>query len=126
MKDLVARLEVKRRTAIIRHFSRNEECAELLSESRAYDEEAKEPVTSMSIQQWINNSCCANIAMNKCTMHDIKTIQKMCVTVFDKFDNVCKDTDVFTATVEQCGKQIHDYNKNYATLKLQEESKLKR
>lgn len=131
VKDIVARLEAKRRTAIIRHFSRNEECAELLSENRAYVEGAKEPVPSVSIQQWINNSCCANVAMNKCTMRKIKTMspsiqRKICVTAFEKTEGVCKDTDVFTVTVGQCGKQMHNYNKNYANIKLREESKLKR
>ncbi|XP_014489487.1 PREDICTED: thioredoxin domain-containing protein 11 [Dinoponera quadriceps] len=132
VKDIVTRLEAKRRTAIIRHFSRNEECAELLSESRVYVEEAKEePIASVSIQQWINNSCCANIAMNKCTMREIKTMsplvqRKICVSVSERFDGVCKDTDVFTVTVEQCGKQVCNYNKNYAVMRLQEESKLKR
>lgn len=129
VKDIVARLEAKRRTAIIRHLSRNEECAELLNESRVYVEEAKEPVASVSIQQWINNSCCANVAMNKCTMRELKTIsplvhKEMCMTASEKFDGVCKDTDVFTVTVGQ--KQVYDYNKKYATMKIQEESKLKR
>lgn len=131
VKDIVARLEAKRRTAIIRHFSRNEECAELLGESRAYVEETKEPIASVSIQQWINNSCCANVAMNKCVIREIKTMsplvqKKMCVTASEKSDDVCKDTDVFTVTVGQCGKQMYNYNKNYAKMKLQEESKLKR
>ncbi|XP_011861942.1 PREDICTED: thioredoxin domain-containing protein 11 isoform X2 [Vollenhovia emeryi] len=130
-KDIVARLEAKRRTAVIRHFSRDQECADL-KENKTYTEQIKESVASISIQQWINNSCCANVAMNKCLLCKTKVMnpleKEMCTVISKKFNDVCKDTDVFTTpvTIRQREKQIYNYNKNYVSIKLQEESKLKR
>lgn len=128
VKDIAARLEAKRRTAVMHHISRNEECTNLLS--KVYTKQIKESITSVSIQQWINISC-ANIAMNKCFLCKTKIISPLakketCVAVSEKFDDVCKDTDIFMASmvVRQCGKQIFDYNK-YMTMKL-EQPKLKR
>ncbi|XP_071574071.1 thioredoxin domain-containing protein 11 isoform X2 [Temnothorax nylanderi] len=130
VKDIVARLEAKRRTAVIRHFSRNQECADL-KKNKTFTEQIKESVTSISIQQWINNSCCANVATNKCLLCKTKVMnpleKEICTVISKKFD-VCKGTDVFTIPVMigQHEKQIYNYNKNYVSIKLQEESKLKR
>ncbi|XP_024891528.1 thioredoxin domain-containing protein 11 isoform X1 [Temnothorax curvispinosus] len=131
VKDIVARLEAKRRTAVIRHFSRNQECADL-KKNKTFTKQIKESVTSISIQQWINNSCCANVAMNKCLLCKTKVMnpleKEICTVISKKFDDVCKDTDVFTIPVMigQHEKQIYNYNKNYVSIKLQEESKLKK
>jgi len=129
IKDIITRLEAKRRTAVIRHFSRTQECTDL-KKNKTYTEQIKESITSISIQQWINNSCCANIAMNKCFLCKkmIDPLEKeMCTVISKQIDNVCKDIDVFTTpvTIEQHEKQICNYNKNYMSIKL-EESKLKR
>lgn len=134
VKDIVARLSAKRRTAVMRHLSKNEECADLLSESkesRTNIEKVKEPLASISIQQWINNSCCANVAINKCSSCKMKTMSPLsredtCASaVLARFDNVCKDIDIFRTPmkIERCEKQIHDRNKDYLTIKPQEESK---
>ncbi|XP_036142667.1 thioredoxin domain-containing protein 11 isoform X2 [Monomorium pharaonis] len=130
VKDIVTRLEAKRRTAMIRHFSRNQECANL-KKNNTYTEQITESVASILIQQWLNNSCCANVAMNKCLLckTNINSLEKeICTDISKKIDNVCKDTDIFTipVTIKQHGKQIYNYNKNYVSIKLQKESKLKR
>lgn len=132
VKDIVAHLETKRRTAMIRHSSRNQECADLLKKNKTYTEQIKESIASISIQQWINNSCCANVAMNKCLLCKTKVMnpleKEICTIVSKKFDDFCKDTDVFTTPIMigQHEKQIYNYNKNYVSMRLQEESKLKR
>ncbi|XP_011704422.1 PREDICTED: thioredoxin domain-containing protein 11 isoform X2 [Wasmannia auropunctata] len=129
VKDIVARLEAKRRTAVIRHLSRNQECADL-KKNKTYTEQIKESIASISIQQWINNSCCANVAMNKCLLCNTKVMnpleKEICIIISKKINDVCKNTDVFTipVTIGQHEKQIYNYNKNYVS-KLQE-SKLKR
>lgn len=130
VKDIIAHLEEKRHTAVIRHFSRNQKCADL-KKNKTYIEQIKESVTSISIQQWINNSCCANVAMNKCLLCKTKMInpleKEICTVISKKFDDVCKDTDVFTTSVTiGHKKQIYNYNKNYVSIKLQEKTKLKR
>lgn len=130
VKDIIAHLEEKRRTAVIRHFSKNQKCADQ-EKNKTYIEQIKESVTSISIQQWINNSCCANVAMNKCLLCKTKVMnpleKEMCIVISKKFDDVCKNIDVFTSvTIGQYEKQIYNFNKNYVSIKLQEESKLKR
>lgn len=129
VKDIIDHLETKRSTAMIRHFSRNQECAHLLNKTKIYTEQIKESITTVSIQQWINNSCCANVAMNKCSLCKTKAINSLEKEIYraKKFD-VCKDTDVFTSPImiEQYEEQIYNYNKNYMIMRLQEKSKLKR
>jgi len=129
VKDIIARLEAKRRTAMIRHFSKNQECA-ALKKNETYIEQIKESIASISIQQWINNSCCANVAMNKCLLCKTKVMnplkKEICTVISKKFDDVCKDTDVFMTPIIGHEKQIYNYNKNYVSIKLQEVSKLKR
>ncbi|CAL1678301.1 unnamed protein product [Lasius platythorax] len=130
VKDIIDRLETKRSTAMIRHFSRNQECAHLLNKTKIYTEQIKESITTVSIQQWINNSCCANVAMNKCSLCKTKAINSLEKEIYraKKFGDVCKDTDVFTSPImiEQYEEQIYNYNKNYMIMRLQEKSKLKR
>lgn len=125
VKEIIARLEAKRLTAVMRHLSRNKECISLLNDtSGAHVKQIKESITSVSIQQWINNSC-ENIAMNKCFLCKTKIISPLtekttCAANSEKFDGVCKDSDIFTASVivRQCEKQISEYNKQM--MKLQE------
>jgi len=127
VKDIIARLEAKRRTAVIRHFSKNQECADL-KKNKTYIEQIKESVASISIQQWINNSCCANVAMNKCLLCKTKVNplkKEICTVISKKFDDVCKNIDVFMTPIGD-EKQIYNYDKNYVSIKLQEVSKLKR
>ncbi|KAL6259352.1 hypothetical protein P5V15_009267 [Pogonomyrmex californicus] len=133
VKDIIARLEAKRRTAVIRHFSRNEECVDILEKNRIYTERIKESIASISIQQWINNSCCANVAMNKCLLCKTKAMnpfrKEICTTVSKRFDDICKNIDIFTTSITTIGqheKQTYDDDENYVPLKLQEESKLKK
>ncbi|EZA61446.1 hypothetical protein DMN91_003951 [Ooceraea biroi] len=128
VKDIVAHLEAKRHTAVDRHFSKNQECADLLNENRSHIEREKESVTSISIQQWINESCCANVAMNKCSLCKTKMMnpleKEICVTVSRQFDSVCKNIDIFTMPVGKCGQQIYNSNKRY--VRVRDESKLQR
>ncbi|KAL0119644.1 hypothetical protein PUN28_007820 [Cardiocondyla obscurior] len=131
VKDIIARLETKRRTAVIRHFSKNQECVDL-QRNESYIEQVKDSAASISIQQWINNSCCANVAMNKCLLCKTNVInplkKEMCVIISKKFNDVCKDTDIFTnpVTIRQHQKDVYNCNKNYISMKLEEELKLKR
>ncbi|XP_050461638.1 thioredoxin domain-containing protein 11 isoform X1 [Cataglyphis hispanica] len=130
VKDIITRLENKRSTAMIRHLSRNQECAHLLNKTKIYTEQIKESITTISIQQWINNSCCANVAMNKCSLCKTKATNLLEKEIYriKKFGDVCKDTDVFTSPnmIRQYEEQINNYNKNYMMMKLQEKSKSKR
>jgi len=128
VKDIVSHLEAKRHTAVDRHFFKNQECADLLNESRPYIERIKESIVSVSIQRWINESCCANIAMNKCSLCKTKIMnpleKKMCVS--ERFDSVCKGTDIFTMPVGKCGQQIYNYKRSMKIIRIQDESKLQR
>lgn len=132
-RDIATRLGIERRTAVIRHFSKNQECTALLNESKTYIEQINKPVVSVSLQRWINDSCCANIAMNKCFLCKEKTMnhleKNICLATSNKFSGVCKDIDVFTNifTIEQCDRHIFElHDKNYVTMKMQEESKSRR
>lgn len=129
-KDIVARLEARRHTAMIRHLAKNRECADLLNETRptTYIERVKESFASVSIQQWNNNTCCSNVATNKCPLCKTRAInlleKEICVAVSKKLDGVCKSADVFTTPVT-IGQQVYSHN-NYVTMRLREEYELKR
>lgn len=131
VKDIIDRLEMKRSTAMIRHFSRNQECARLLNKTNIYTERMKESTITVSIQRWINNSCCANVAMNKCdTLCKTKAMNSFEKEIYraKKYDDVCKDTDVFKSSlmIGQHEEQIYNYNKNYRIVESQGKSELKR
>jgi len=114
---------------MIRHFSRSKECAHLLNKTEIYTEQIKELITTISIQQWINNSCCANVAINKCSLCKTQITNPLEKEIYraKKFGDVCKDTDVFTSPmIEQYKGQMYNYNKDYMVMKLQEELNLKR
>ncbi|XP_020280773.1 thioredoxin domain-containing protein 11 isoform X2 [Pseudomyrmex gracilis] len=133
-KDILTGLEANRRTATIRHLFKNQECANLLKETRANTGQVKEMVASIAIQQWINDSCCANVAMNKCSLCNVKTMNRfekeICLAGDKEFAGVCRDTDVFTSSVrsKQHERRMSNYyyNKNYITIRVQKESELKR
>ncbi|XP_072763189.1 thioredoxin domain-containing protein 11-like isoform X2 [Anoplolepis gracilipes] len=130
VKDIIGRLEKKRSTAMIHHFSKNQECGHLLNKTKIYNnEQVKKSITTISIQQWINNSCCANVAMNKCSLCKTKTINPLEKEIYrvKKFGDICKGTDVFTSSnmIGRYEERTYNYNKNYM-IRLQEKSKLKR
>lgn len=131
-KDILTGLEANRRTATIRHLFKNQECANLLKKTRANTAQVKEMVASIAIQQWINDSCCANVAMNKCSLCNVNTMngfeKEICLAGDKEFAGVCKDTDVFTSTVrsKQYEKRMSNFNKNYITIRVHKESELKR
>ncbi|EFN74628.1 Thioredoxin domain-containing protein 11 [Camponotus floridanus] len=129
VKDIINRLEKKRSTAMIRHFSRSQECAHLLNKTEIYTKQINELITTISIQQWINNSCCANVAINKCSLCKTQITNPLEKKIYKvkTFGDVCKDTDVFTSPmIKQYKGQMYNYNKDYMVMKLQEELNLKR
>lgn len=131
VRNIVARLEAKRHTAVDRHSARDRQCMDLLNESRPHAEPMKESIASVSIQQWINESCCANVAMNKCSLCRTKMMNSLerdvCVATSERFDSsVCKDTDIFTMPVAKCGQQMYNYNRRYVPTMRAQEPKLQR
>ncbi|XP_076292907.1 thioredoxin domain-containing protein 11 isoform X2 [Lasioglossum baleicum] len=106
-KDIFVRLGFNRRTAINRYSERNRECAKILKENRNQSNESDVNVSTLQ-QRWINDSCCANVVMNKCSSC-IKTAERetsVCRLDSDKqLGHVCKGADIFkVSTVED----LHD------------------
>ncbi|KOC69381.1 Thioredoxin domain-containing protein 11 [Habropoda laboriosa] len=97
-KEIVERLSFKRRTAIAKHSEQNKLCTKILKENKNQTQESK---VSVSIQRWINNSCCANVVMNKCSLckknilNNAKRETSICKLSSNKIDHVCKSADIF-------------------------------
>lgn len=130
-KNIIERLNFHHRTAIARHFEKNRQCIKLLKENK---NQLNESTVSISIQRWINDSCYANIVMNKCSLR--KTIglsnaereASVCKLVSDKVNHVCKSTDIFKVSTMEHLQEKYDVccNKDSATVKLKEVFKSKR
>ncbi|KAK2582439.1 hypothetical protein KPH14_004749 [Odynerus spinipes] len=102
VNDIITRLQQHRHTAMSRYFKKNKQCIEILSENQV---QMNEPTISVSVQQWINNSCCANIVTNKCSLCR-KQVQNsndkelsICTSIHEKSPYICKETDIFKIPV---------------------------
>ncbi|CAK9802194.1 Thioredoxin domain-containing protein 11 [Anthophora plagiata] len=97
-KEIVERLSFKRRTAIAKHSERNKLCKQILNETKNQTHESQ---INVSIQRWINDSCCANVVMNKCSLckkdilENAKKETSICKLNSAKIDHVCKTADIF-------------------------------
>ncbi|KAG7210429.1 hypothetical protein KM043_011961 [Ampulex compressa] len=127
-KDIIRDLESNRHTAVAQHSEKSKLCTKLLSESRS---QLNESTISVSIQQWINDSCCANVVMNKCALCKKKVTNFMeketsiCTLVSDKLEQVCRGVDIFKLPITEDKKEKYEFccNKGHVTIKLQEHQK---
>lgn len=95
---MLERLRKKRQYAKEKYRIKLNECSQLLAESKS--QPMVSPV-SISIQKWINESCCAKIFMNKCLLcKDDSSDGKVC-SVSDKFSRMCEKKDIFKMITEQ-------------------------
>ncbi|XP_076235229.1 thioredoxin domain-containing protein 11 [Calliopsis andreniformis] len=128
--DIIKQLNFNRRTAVARHSEKSQQCIKLLKEKK---KQLNEPSISVSIQRWINDSCCANIVMNKCSLCEKSVLSNaekeasICKLASDKFklNHVCKEIDIFkVSSIEDAqGRYEVCCNKDHVTIKLQEEFK---
>ncbi|XP_012271941.1 thioredoxin domain-containing protein 11 [Orussus abietinus] len=122
LSGVVSMLEQNRLQAREGHRARSKTCLEMLNKSRTRQ---VEPRISVSIQQWINDSCCANVVINKCLLckADVPTLGPLSMcgvsdswarspvpsdrpinivpnsdagSVSENLFDVCKEKDVFT------------------------------
>ncbi|XP_015608172.1 thioredoxin domain-containing protein 11 isoform X2 [Cephus cinctus] len=97
--NVVTRLQENRHNAITRQREKSEHCEEILKEPKV---PLHMPTISVSIQQWINDSCCANIVMNKCLLCKKKIVDTMknqapiCTTTTEHRTPMCKGADIFS------------------------------
>nr|XP_012152596.1 PREDICTED: thioredoxin domain-containing protein 11 isoform X3 [Megachile rotundata] len=124
-KGIIENFILKRRTAITRHSEKNKLCTKLLKESKGL---LTKKTVSISMQRWINDSCCANIVMNKCTLckrsisNSAQKDMSVCKLISDKLDHVCKDTDIFKISSVANLPEKYEIccNKDYETVKDEE------
>ncbi|XP_043258314.1 thioredoxin domain-containing protein 11 isoform X1 [Colletes gigas] len=129
-KNIIEHLSFNRRTAIARHFEKSRQCIKLLKENK---NQSNESTVSVSIQRWINDSCCANIVMNKCSvckkleLSNAEREASVCKLVSNKLNHVCKGADIFKISTMEDLQEKYDVccNKDYVTVKLQEGSKFR-
>ncbi|XP_051156693.1 thioredoxin domain-containing protein 11 [Leptopilina boulardi] len=119
---LVKGLREKRLEASIRHHSKNKQCSKLLKD---LNNQNSIPAVSVSIQNWINDTCCAQVVMNKCLLCKKKDFieqvdESMCNIPLKEMNEVCFEKDIFTVSsklpnhneYELCCKKYN--NKNIA------------
>ncbi|XP_076655779.1 thioredoxin domain-containing protein 11 isoform X2 [Halictus rubicundus] len=129
-KNIFNRLGFNRRTAIDRHSERNRQCAKILKENKY---QSNEPVVNVSIQRWINESCCANVVMNKCSSckkNAPKTAESetsVCRLDSDKLGHMCKGADIFKVSTMEDLQEKNDVccKKAHVPAKLQQGFKFK-
>lgn len=130
-RDVIENLRLKRRTAITRHSEKNKLCTKLLKENK---DQLNKTTVSISIQRWINESCCANIVINKCSfckknvLHNGEKDVSVCKLASDKLDYACKGTDIFK--ISSMGNLQEKYevccNKGYEAVKYEKGFQSKR
>ena len=98
-KNLAKRLKEHNRNAVSRHREYSKKCYDILNENKI---QQSSPSLSVSVQQWINDSCCAKVVMNKCLLCK-KTVGQtstdaeagICSTSKDNLQEICKGSDIF-------------------------------
>ena len=129
-KGIIERLSLNRRTASARHSEKTKQCLKLLKEN---ENQSAEPAISVSVQRWINDSCCANIVTNKCSLckksvlSDAEKDVSVCKLVFGKHNHACKVVDIFKISTVEDSQERYEVccDKDHATVKLQEKLKSK-
>lgn len=98
--ELVKGLRKKRLEAFMRHQSKSKHCTQLLKD---LNNQNVIPTVSVTVQQWINDSCCAQVFMNKCLLckkRDFieKAGESICSIPLKEIDEVCLEKDVFSVS----------------------------
>lgn len=95
---LLEHLRKKRKHAKDKHRLKIDQCSQLLAESKL--QPTVSPI-SISIQQWINESCCAQIFMNKCLLcTDDSSDGKVCY-VDSQRSKICERKDILKIITEK-------------------------
>lgn len=94
---LVELLENERKQAQIKHHQRIKKCRNILTEFKQNQEKIV-PI-SISIQRWINDSCCAKVFMNKCLSCG-ESSDDICTTGPKYYHEICSKKDVFKVNNE--------------------------
>ncbi|XP_043492101.1 thioredoxin domain-containing protein 11 [Polistes fuscatus] len=125
VKDIILGLQYKRYTAMSRYIKQNEKCTNLLSENGM---KKNEPTISVSVQQWINNSCCANVFMNKCSLCKKKAFNSVdkdlavCTSIHEENAHVCKEIDIFKIPISENTQTEQEFccNQDHISINLDE------
>ncbi|KAF3422717.1 hypothetical protein E2986_01980 [Frieseomelitta varia] len=129
-KEIINRLSFKRRTAIARHSEQNKFCAKLLKE---ISNQRNDFITSTSIQKWINDSCCVNVVMNKCSLckknifSNANKKMSICKLNSNKFNHVCEGVDIFKVSATHDSQQKYEIccNEDPTIVKYEDNFKFK-
>ena len=97
VNELVRGLREKRLQAVMRNQNRIKECTQILSKRKT---QSIFSTVSVSIEQWINDTCCAQIVMNKCLqckrkVNNDHSDASVCSISLKEFNQVCLEKDVF-------------------------------
>lgn len=114
-----------------RYIKKSEKCTHLVSENEM---KKNEPTISVSVQQWIDSSCCANIFMNKCVLckkEVLNSVDKelsVCTSIHKKNSYVCKKIDIFTIPLLENTQTEQEIccNQDHISINLHESMNLKR
>ncbi|XP_015111249.1 thioredoxin domain-containing protein 11 [Diachasma alloeum] len=93
---LIQHLQRERHQSQLGHQESIQKCSELLSKSQ----ENSIPL-SISLQQWVNDSCCAKIFMNKCLLCRDRGPEDVCSTPPRHLHEICSQKDVFKVMNEK-------------------------
>lgn len=112
-EQLTKRLRMKRKNSIEQHREKRKRCLEITDDT-IIQPPPPLPV-SISIQQWINNSCCAQVYINKCLLceRDNSPKNNVCNIAPSKIDEFCKRTDVFNVLNTQSSEEYYSCCDNY-------------
>lgn len=111
IEDIVNRLELNRLEDKLKHYEKSKRCMQL---SERIKSQHLVPRISISDQQWINNSCCAKIVTNKCSIcKKIAVSQEneeaVCAANLNNSPNSCKQRDVFNVPAEGEERDIYEF-----------------
>lgn len=95
--------------------------------------QTNESINNISIQKWINDSCCVNVIMNKCflckknILDNAEMETSICKLTSKKLNHVCKSSDIFKFLVMQNLQQKREIccNEDHITIKYEERFKTK-
>ncbi|KAK0162092.1 hypothetical protein PV327_008457 [Microctonus hyperodae] len=112
-EQLTKRLRIKRKNSIEQHREKSKRCIEITDDTMI---QPPPPLpVSISIQQWINNSCCAQVYINKCLLceRDNSPKNNICNIAPSKIDEFCKRTDIFNVLNTQNSEEHYSCCDNY-------------
>lgn len=123
VNDLITSLQRNYDTAKSRYLQQSKQCIEILNENQI---QMNEPAISVSVQHWINNSCCAKVVMNKCSLCNKKILNSenkglsVCTSTHEKNIYECKEADIFKIPKLEISQTEQEFccNHDYSSINM--------